>query len=452
MLDQSLTASFLTITNALSNTIFDAGSKYQQYEVVNGYLLYDAVYARDHMDLKTITGKDDNSVFLSSAKNGENPSTAWLVGAGAALEKNDLVDVYGALRRDGTLISDDMWLTLAGSTMSTNGDHFVDFELYKEAIELNVTGTGFVNSGPLATEGHSAWTFDNGGNITQTGDLIAGFAFNGETVSGVEVRIWTARANWGTNGRNGLVPNPATFSWGSRFDGSSQSSAYGYAQIIIPEGASYDKGSTKSVLGPPWKTVSEGGVVTANYLAGSFAEVGLNLSAIGLDPGLPSGDPCEAPFQKIFVKSRASSSFNAALKDYVGPYNFLGAPVVDSTIKPDFMACGATQLTISPVEVFIDTLPFEGCISDVLLIELIRISSSKSVSFVTTLYITLVFSTTSIKSSIAQGCACIVSEEDDDKQPSTGDVVKVYVPGFVIIASSPIDCCVPLRNSPSNVV
>ena len=57
-----------------------------------------------------------------------------------------------------------------------------------------------------------------------------------------------------------------------------------------------------------------------------------------------------APFQKILIKSRSSSSFTSNLKDFAGPYSFLGAPALDATIKiedPGYLTCGSGQTTLS---------------------------------------------------------------------------------------------------------
>jgi Secretion system C-terminal sorting domain len=47
-----------------------------------------------------------------------------------------------------------------------------------------------------------------------------------------------------------------------------------------------------------------------------------------------NGDVCGLPFRRILVKSRASTSFTAELKDFVGPFSFFRAPSAD--IATDF--------------------------------------------------------------------------------------------------------------------
>jgi uncharacterized repeat protein (TIGR01451 family) len=347
MIDESSKASFLDITVTRKNLPFTARSPYNQYKELNGFLLYDAIYGRDYVDFNNEgLGKDQTAFTGSSGKNGDNPQTSWRTSKNeSVVKKSDLVDVYAHLRRSGVTVGTNMWLTMGVSTLSNDGSHFVDFELYAEPFEQQ--GNGFVNSGLNSTEGHTPWVLDNTGKITSSGDLIVGFAFNGPTVSGVELRIWTERSTFESGA------SPQGFSWGPAFDGSGNGSIYGYAQIIIPEGGVFDSGNTLSVTGPPWKTLYDGGGnVTSTYEPGFFAEVAVNLSSLGIDPSLSSGNPCDAPFKKIFIKSRSSESFTSNLKDFAGPYNFLGASVVDTQIKkdaPGYLQCGSGSLGLSPL-------------------------------------------------------------------------------------------------------
>ncbi|MCA0153252.1 Ig-like domain-containing protein, partial [Winogradskyella vincentii] len=339
-IDESQTPLFLSITNSQSNQAFTARSPYNQYELVNGYLLYDAIYGRDYT---TINGGSDFTTFSGSNKNGDNPQVTWQVGNSAPTGSVDLVDVYAHLRREGTTVNDKMWLIMAVSTMGNNGTHYVDFELYADPIDLNGSN-GFQDSGENGKGGHTAWEFDGSGNLTASGDLDAGFAYSGSNITGIEVRIWVKRSDYEN-------VTPATFTWGSEFDGPSNDSEYGYAQIVIPTGGTYDSGNAGNTPAPPWKTFKDNAPSFA-YDNGAFAEVGIDLTALGIDPSLSSDNPCDAPFQKILIKTRASASFTSSLKDFAGPYQFLGSPILDPTIKvenPGHFLCSETQKTLSPL-------------------------------------------------------------------------------------------------------
>jgi hypothetical protein len=71
--------------------------------------------------------------------------------------------------------------------------------------------------------------------------------------------------------------------------------------------------------------------VAADYRARQFMEFSVNLSKLGLDPLVNGNDPCILPFRRILIKSRASTSFNAELKDFVGPFSFFRAPMAQAS-------------------------------------------------------------------------------------------------------------------------
>ncbi|GAA4327598.1 hypothetical protein GCM10023115_57030 [Pontixanthobacter gangjinensis] len=349
IIDETNTATYQGYNSpTITNQAFTVRSKYPQYEIVNGYILYDAVYGRDYADLSSQGFGRDRSAFTgSSGKNGDNPNLTWATSNNeTVLSKSDIVDAYAHLRRAGLNIGQNMWLNLGVSTLSNSGDHFLDFELYAQPIEANSSNTGFVNAGLNSTGGHTPWVFDASGNVTASGDMIAGFSFNGSTVSNVILRIWTKRTTW-----QNLTP--ANFNWGPNFDGASNSSEYGYAEIIIPAGSVFSTGNSNTISGPPWGTFySDSNPYTTSYAPGYFAEVGINLSKLGIDPSLSTGNACDAPFTKLLIKSRSSSSFTSSLKDFAGPYDFLGASYTDTRIKrddPGYIICGNTTLGLSPL-------------------------------------------------------------------------------------------------------
>ena len=311
------------------------------YTSRNGVINYDAIFARDYVDLNNSgEGRDLTAFTTGASKNGSNPSTSWLVASTTLQFKNDIVDAYAHVRRGGTTVASDLWLDMALSTFATPGSRFVDFELYKS--EIAVSGSGFTNSG--TDEGHTAWVIDSGGNIVSTGDVIIGFAINNSVVNDVEFRIWVSRATY-----NNVTPSGFTF--GPDFDGDNNSSIYGYASIVTSASDIFSSGHTTPTAAPPWGTLTDGGGnASSTYYQGSLAEVGLNLTALGIDPSLASGgNPCDAPFSRIIVKTRSSASFTSQLKDFAGPYAFLDAPIIDVNIDdPGVFTCENPTLTLSP--------------------------------------------------------------------------------------------------------
>ena len=294
-----------------NNIAFDLRQSLPNYFANNGYLWYSSRYGRDYTnqsssDLTTFTG----------GKNGDNPTTSWGLSSGALPAKTDIVDVGVHMRRNGTNTSDDLWVDLMISTLSYSGNHFIDFELF--VSEIATTATGFTNSG--SQEGHTAWEFDASGDVTQVGDMIIGFAYTGGGVSGLEVRLWVDRATFNPGTSPG---GTSTFTWGSNIDGGS---TYGYGEIIVPPAALLNHVNTVSVAAPPWGTTNTSGY-TNSYSNGYLAEVGVNFRQLGFDPELLFGPSaaCDSPFSAVLAKSRTSSSFTSTLKDFAGPYDFLGS-------------------------------------------------------------------------------------------------------------------------------
>ena len=294
-----------------NNISFDLRQSLPNFFANNGYLWYSSRYGRDY----TNASSADLTTF-SGGKNGDNPTTSWGTSSGSLPSKTDIVDVGVHMRRDGTTTSDDLWVDLMISTLSSSGNHFIDFELF--VSEITATGSGFTNSG--SQEGHTAWEFDASGNVTQVGDMIIGFAFTGGGVSGLEVRLWVDRATFNPGTSPG---GTSTFTWGTDISGGS---TYGYGEIVVPLGAMLSHVNTAVTTAPPWGTTNTSGYVNS-YSSGYFAEVGLNFRQLGFDPELLFGTTaaCDSPFSAILAKSRTSSSFTSTLKDFAGPYDFLGS-------------------------------------------------------------------------------------------------------------------------------
>ncbi|MCM4173018.1 hypothetical protein DHD32_16155 [Arenibacter sp. TNZ] len=307
--------------SAGNNIAFDLRQSIPNYASNSGYIWYSTRYGRDYTNLSS----NDLTTF-TGGKNGDDPSTSWGTGAGSVPSKTDIVDSGVHMRRNGVNVTDDLWVDMMISTLSSSGNHFIDFELFVSEIALS--GSGFTNSG--SQEGHTAWTFDGSGNVTNIGDMVIGFAYGGGGVSGLEVRLWVDRSIFNPGNTPG---GTSTFIWGSNIDGGS---TYGYAQIVVPSGALFNNVNLLSTTAPPWGTTNTSGY-TANYNGGYFAEVGINFTQLGFDPRalFGSGAACDSPFSAILTKSRTSASFTSALKDFSGPYDFLGS-ASDTQVNTSF--------------------------------------------------------------------------------------------------------------------
>jgi len=308
----------------------------------------DAVWARDNFGG---SGGLDTTAFVVSSKNGQDPAF-WYPGIGNVLGKNDLIDIGGhmfrAIDSSGTNTKNNLWFIGFINRAEPGGSAYMDFEFFIKDVGYNKTMSKFPTGGP--DRGHTSFKFDGSGNITQLGDMIYNFALSGGgTTPGVEVRIWVSRTDFNTK-----KPNPY-FTWGNLFDGDGTNATYGYAAISPrTSGAQFGyinaAGQTPST--PPWgsRNTKENKYVTT-YSAYSASELGLNLTAFGLDNYLylpPNGsyDKCTFPWKTFIIKTRSSVSFTAALKDFVGSYQW-GTPTLAVTSANPVLSCSNVTATLS---------------------------------------------------------------------------------------------------------
>ena len=342
VIDTSNAAYYLSLLKAGANVSFTQRMSVPLYTKSNGTLWLDAAYARDFTAASALK---DSTTFTGACKNGDNPSN-WTGGVSSFPNKNDLIDVYAHMRRDGITIHDSLWLFTAVSTYGTTGSAYFDVELYKNSFSYNQLTGVFTTAGPDA--GHTQWLFDASGNLIQTGDMILAVDFTPGSAPVVDVRIWVSQSTWST-------VTPAYFNFNGNFNGSTP--AFGYASIVSKSGATAFGAGISNYLGTPgqdttaaapWGSNSTLGWST-QYQQEQLIEIGLNLTRIGVDPSLYTAlgsSACQSLFSSIFFKSRASNSFTSNMKDFVTPLVFLRPPVMDFSLQPDTLRCNRTVGTI----------------------------------------------------------------------------------------------------------
>lgn len=285
------------------------------YSVVNHRLLIDAVFIRDYHG-------DDSTIFAAGAsKNGMSPQYWSCPVSQSVPDKNEILDMMVHVRRAGPNTTDSLWMFGGLSIENTSGDRYFDFEMYQTDIYYDRATLQFYGYGPDA--GHTSWKFDVSGNITTPGDIIFSADYGSSTLSSIEARIWIDKAS--------LLTTPLAFNWTGSFDGASNGSQFGYAGITPKTAGAFYTGTENfgSTWAGPFKLIRGDNSINTNYTAGQFMEFGVNLSKLGLDPvTLLGGNACGMPFRRVLVKSRASTSFTAALKDFVGPFDFFLSPRV----------------------------------------------------------------------------------------------------------------------------
>ncbi|MBC7687315.1 MAG: T9SS type A sorting domain-containing protein [Aquabacterium sp.] len=320
---------------ATRNKSFSRLMRQAPYTVVNNKLLLDAVFHRDYHG-------DDSTVFASgSNKNGMTPAM-WSCPVSQGIpDKNDILDTYTHVRRDGPNATDSLWMFGGLSLENTTGSRYFDFELYQTDIVYNRSTSSFQGYGPDA--GHTSWKFDAAGNIISPGDIIFTAEFSSSSLTLVEARIWV--------NRTATSIAPVTFKWAGDFDGDGSGATYGYANILPKTAGTFYSGiqSNAATWAGSFALVRVDNSVVNTYLARQFMEFSVNLTKLGIEPASFSNNACGSPFRRVLIKSRASTSFTAELKDFVAPYRMFDYPKVDAYASTIYY-CGS--MPSATIEVF----------------------------------------------------------------------------------------------------
>ena len=307
-----------------------------KFSVVNNRLWLDAIFVRDHHG-------NDSSVFTAgSDKNGMSPAD-WTGGIQGVPDKNDILDVFMHVRRAGPTATDSLWMFGGLSLDNTTGNRYFDFEMYQTDIYYDIPSGKFYGYGPDA--GHTSWILDAAGNVLRPGDIIFTAQYQSSTLTNIEARIWIDQAT--------LAITPAQFNWSGQFDGATAGAQFGYASILPKTaGAFYTGlGSGNNTWAGPFQIVLQDNSLSTTYTKDQFMEFSVNLSKLGLDPvSLLGGDVCGSPFNRLVVKTRASSSFTAELKDFIAPINLFLAPRADIAAEVPII-CGMADTITSLVAV-----------------------------------------------------------------------------------------------------
>jgi hypothetical protein len=312
---------------ALRLNTFYRGMSAPPYSIVNNRLWLDALFVRDYHGNNT-----DTTVFTGGAsKNGISPAF-WQGTVSGVPDKNEILDMMMHVRRAGPNLTDSLWFFGGLSIENTTGDRWFDFELFQTDIYYDRASQKFYNYGPDA--GHTTWKFDASGNILTPGDVIFSASYQSNVLSSIEARLWIDSAS--------LSMTPAGFNWSGTFDGGG--TQFGYAGIVPKTAGDFYTGleNSKTTWAGPFQLIRTDNSLVTDYLAGQFMEFSVNLTKLGLDPAtILGGNICGSPFNRMVVKTRSSSQFNAVLKDFVAPIDLFLAPRVN--VLSDVPVLCATQ-------------------------------------------------------------------------------------------------------------
>jgi hypothetical protein len=347
VIDTSNAAAYLGQLQSGGNFVFSKRMSQLLYAKVGGRLWLDAVYGRD---FSSAANFKDTTVFTTATKNGDDPNI-WTGGISSVPNKNDLVDFFAHMRRDGITAYDSLWFFTGIAAFGNAANSYYNVELYKNNFGYNSGSGTFLSAG--TSGGHTEWLFDASGNVTQTGDMIVAVNFFPGIAPVVDVRIWVSTTTY--NALFGGALAPKYFNFNANY--STTSGIYGYASIVTKSGstafgagiANYTgAASSDTTMAAPWGTTNSTTGWSSYYVQAQFIEVGLNLTRIGVDPALYSTlNPCQSMFSDIFVASRSSNSFTAQLKDFIAPLTFLRTPVLDYSLQGDTLRCNHPTGTIT---------------------------------------------------------------------------------------------------------
>ncbi len=291
--------------------------KQPPFSTINNRLLIDAVFHRDYH------GSDSTVFAAGSNKNGMSPFLWSCPAAQSIPDKNDILDAFTHVRRAGPNVTDSLWMFGAISIENTTGSRYFDFELYQTDLVYNRSTRTFTGYGPDA--GHTSWTFDGAGNILLPGDIIFTAEFSSSALTQVQARIWVHKS--------ALSITPSTFNWGGAFDGDGSGAVYGYANILPKTSGAFYTG-IQSIAAATWAgpfaLVRDDNSVVANYTARQFMEFAVNLTKLGIEPASFSSNACGSPFRRVLIKTRASTSFTAELKDFIAPFRMFEYPLLEA--------------------------------------------------------------------------------------------------------------------------
>ncbi|MBS3913799.1 MAG: T9SS type A sorting domain-containing protein [Bacteroidetes bacterium] len=326
---------------------------YPQNYVLDSSLLIDAIYGMDP------TGSTDTIIAAGDFIGG--PASWTLTQSTVGTGKSDIVDYASHVRRSdadpttshGGTAEDSLWMYLAMSFNSTNGQKVGTMELFVDELKYDRTVSPNKFDGYGTEGGRKAWRFNSANDVIVAGDMAIMWTYEPSTkLFTVEPVIWVADSN-----RNISMPeykNPNNFAWvttGSPWKANG-STGYGWQKILPKTGKEFAYG-TVSAAGSKsnvYYTIKPGGSPTSanTFAADQMVEIGMNLTTLGVDPvsfTAINQNPCGASFRSIVYHTTTSGPFIGNMKDFVGPRPFWRTTEILGK-GTDTLKCNKTTATL----------------------------------------------------------------------------------------------------------
>jgi len=229
----------------------------------------------------------DLCIFTEGSKFNHDPSN-WVWKNGKPPGKDDINHVLFFFSTD-TL--GNIWFTASGDRKKTNGNTYLDFELFQNPVYKNTDGS-FTSMGP-----------DGGRTI---GDLVISITY--------------------TNG--GTLPQLFIYQWNDTGQG-----AFGYVLVNPTPGTTFLATNDDSAILVPYGAFGEN-----MYEESAFTEISCNLNEV-----VPGAYAC-LDIKTVIAKTKASQSFNAVLKDMIEPVevDISSAPV--TSVNDESICLGDTAI------------------------------------------------------------------------------------------------------------
>ncbi len=306
----------------------------------------DAVYFKDQADndATTITGPSGVKVI-------DNPST-WVLGTSGLAAKTDILEVLSHLRRKGSASNDSLFLLLGIGIFGTSGSKNVSAEFFKNPVRYDSVLKKMNNLGTQG--GRNCWQFSGAGEVRVMGDLLLSVDYNAGTFT-LEPMIWMRKGTYDSFTSTIPPRTPLYFDLVAFNAQTTGVNGFGYARIR-PKTGSGTTVAWGSVNASPSGTAAPWGVASAasygwssQYAANQFLEIGLNLTAMGVDPALYANfDDCAAPYQSLICYTRSSTSVSSSPQDFAGPFRFWSQPRLYAKIKSsDTIRCNNTTARLN---------------------------------------------------------------------------------------------------------
>ncbi|WMI68362.1 T9SS type A sorting domain-containing protein [Mangrovimonas sp. YM274] len=250
--------------------------------------------------------------FTGGSSFGDNPND-WSWSSGKPTSKCDINTVL--LHQTTNVEDTQKWLILAGDRLTTNGTSYIDFEFSQGKFARNSDGT-FTSVG-LEDDGETEIDLSSSNGRTP-GDFVLSMEYsNGGTNANVHYYVW-----------EGEEGNP---------------NSYKFVEYPITDiaGSAYGATNGDSGVSVPFEAFD-----SSTYIPFAFVEAAVNIDGIIES----TGNNCTAiNIKTVFVKTKASDSYNAALKDFVDPIpvNFqFGEAQLD--YLDEYCNLGTAPPTVSP--------------------------------------------------------------------------------------------------------